>query len=63
MIFFRDFKHIKAGIRMEIVETWYFQIWVNFGGVADRRLANVQPKHSLLAQTKYDHSSYQKLDI
>ena len=23
---FKDFKHIKAGIRMEIVETWYFQI-------------------------------------
>ena len=20
---------------MEIVETWYFQIWVNFGGMAD----------------------------
>ena len=48
---------------MEIVETWYFQIWANFGGVADRRLANVQPEHSLLAQTKYDHSSDQKLDI
>ena len=22
---------------MEIVETWYFQIWVNFGGMADRQ--------------------------
>ena len=22
---------LVAGIRMEIVETWYFQIWVNFG--------------------------------
>ena len=32
---------------MDIVETWYFQIWVNFGGMADRRLANVQPKNSL----------------
>ena len=31
---FREFKHIQAGIRMEIVETWYFQIWVNFGGMA-----------------------------
>ena len=31
---FIEFKHIKAGIRMEIVETWYFQIWVNFGGMA-----------------------------
>ena len=31
----REFKHIKAGIRMEIVETWYFQKWVNFGGMAE----------------------------
>ena len=31
----REFKHIQAGIRMQIVETWYFQIWVNFGGMAD----------------------------
>ena len=30
----RDFKHNKAGIRMEVVETWYFQIRVNFGGMA-----------------------------
>ena len=21
---------------MEIVETWYFQIWVNFGGMAEK---------------------------
>ena len=23
---------------MEIEETWYFQIWVNFGGMAVQRL-------------------------
>ena len=23
---------------MEILETWYFQIWVNFGGVAVQEL-------------------------
>ena len=33
---FRDFKHIQAGIRMEIMETWYFQIWINFGGIAEK---------------------------
>ena len=22
---------------MEIVETWYFQVWVNVGGMADKR--------------------------
>ena len=31
----REFKHIKAGIRMEVMETWYFQIWVNYGGMAE----------------------------
>ena len=30
----RKYKQIKAGIRMEIVETWYFQKWDNIGGMA-----------------------------
>ena len=30
----REFKYNKAGIRMEVMETGYFQIWVNFGGMA-----------------------------
>ena len=28
---------------MEIVETWYFQIWVNFGGKADLRSIDDKP--------------------
>ena len=34
---------------MEIVETWCFQIWVNFGGMAELqhclRLHLLEPKH------------------
>ena len=31
---FQCLPDIQAGIRIETVETWYFQIWVNFGGMA-----------------------------
>ena len=26
---------------MEIVKTWYFQIWVNFGGRAEKRNSDI----------------------
>ena len=38
---FKDFKHIQAGTRIEIVETRYFQIWVNFGGMTVKHIKQI----------------------
>ena len=32
---------------MEIVETWYFQIWVNFGGTPVNRLSSLINCHKM----------------
>ena len=42
---------------MEIVETWYFQIWVNFGGMADLLLRVVSriPRVAMRGSRKICH--------
>ena len=45
---------------MEIVETWYFQIWVNFGGMAEFSTTKyvVGTQKNRLNETVFEHPKH-----